>query len=532
MDSGLVSYSPDPVEPKPSFRKPSNDAFQRKYRKRSPTSGSASPLSSGSPQHSHSYSPNISMEEAGKVTNDQRTRMDEEREVERDSSHHRSGKGSDSYGKGSDVYGDNDRHSRGITQGYRRHDDSSKHQSQHRREVEERSSQRYSSRITRDLEGSSHAEYEKRDRDSDNFRDNRRNPDKPPRDRKIDDEGRRKERDSATQGRYRDIDKPANTNMEREKMGERERYRDRGEGRDDYRDYRKSLGDTRRDRVSSYEGSRGYARDSASGRDSGSRHSREIHRSSNRESERHIEDKVQRRRGDDESDRYKNKDSYNRESDDHSRGYSRSSSDYRDRSFRNGRSEDKNVHAVDDEASVGKKCKLFDADKSSGDATDRHLPSKSSTCVADDKSSLSLKQLQEPVPKETLEPVQSSANEAKIAQDLNAAKVAAMKAAGIVNRNLVGGSYLSTDEKKKLLWGNKKTSAAEESGTRWDTAMFSDRERQEKFNKLMGVKGDVKPPAEGTRGDEERQREVQLDLEKQYTAGLRRRDGRTVGLGL
>lgn len=30
----------------------------------------------------------------------------------------------------------------------------------------------------------------------------------------------------------------------------------------------------------------------------------------------------------------------------------------------------------------------------------------------------------------------------------------------------------------------------------------------------------------------EKQKEVQMDLEKQYTAGLRRRDGRTVGLGL
>lgn len=30
----------------------------------------------------------------------------------------------------------------------------------------------------------------------------------------------------------------------------------------------------------------------------------------------------------------------------------------------------------------------------------------------------------------------------------------------------------------------------------------------------------------------EKQKELQQDLEKQYTAGLRRRDGRTVGLGL
>lgn len=33
--------------------------------------------------------------------------------------------------------------------------------------------------------------------------------------------------------------------------------------------------------------------------------------------------------------------------------------------------------------------------------------------------------------------------------------------------------------------------------------------------------------------DVEKQREqLQMELEKQYTAGLRRRDGRTVGLGL
>ena len=31
---------------------------------------------------------------------------------------------------------------------------------------------------------------------------------------------------------------------------------------------------------------------------------------------------------------------------------------------------------------------------------------------------------------------------------------------------------------------------------------------------------------------QERQQELQQDLEKQFTAGLRRRDGRTVGLGL
>lgn len=43
------------------------------------------------------------------------------------------------------------------------------------------------------------------------------------------------------------------------------------------------------------------------------------------------------------------------------------------------------------------------------------------------------------------------------------------------------------------------------------------------------------PKAEQKSDDQlaEKQREqLQMDLEKQYTAGLRRRDGRTVGLGL
>ncbi|KAI3750326.1 hypothetical protein L2E82_20960 [Cichorium intybus] len=115
--------------------------------------------------------------------------------------------------------------------------------------------------------------------------------------------------------------------------------------------------------------------------------------------------------------------------------------------------------------------------------------------------------------------------------DIDAAKIAAMKAAELVNRNLIGTGVMSTDQKKKLLWGSKKSTATEESGHRWDTSMFSDRERQEKFNKLMGVKVDPKPEVQDTTLAE-KQKELQIDLEKQYTAGLRRRDGRTVGLGL
>ncbi|EPS66078.1 hypothetical protein M569_08699 [Genlisea aurea] len=120
--------------------------------------------------------------------------------------------------------------------------------------------------------------------------------------------------------------------------------------------------------------------------------------------------------------------------------------------------------------------------------------------------------------------------------DIDAAKIAAMKAAELVNKNLVGTGYMSTDQKKKLLWGNKKssTTTTEESAKRWEPAMFGDRERQEKFNKLMGVKGgDTTIDLKSENPDVEKQREqLQMELERQYTAGLRRKDGRTVGLGL
>ncbi|KAL0383441.1 UNVERIFIED_CONTAM: hypothetical protein Scaly_0631400 [Sesamum calycinum] len=113
--------------------------------------------------------------------------------------------------------------------------------------------------------------------------------------------------------------------------------------------------------------------------------------------------------------------------------------------------------------------------------------------------------------------------------DIDAAKIAAMKAAELdslalvlsldentVNRNLVGTGYMSTDQKKKLLWGNKKSTAVEESAHRWDTTMFGDRERQEKFNKLMGVKGDAKMEQKPDNPDVEKQREqLQMELEKQ-----------------
>ncbi|CAK9214231.1 unnamed protein product [Sphagnum troendelagicum] len=139
---------------------------------------------------------------------------------------------------------------------------------------------------------------------------------------------------------------------------------------------------------------------------------------------------------------------------------------------------------------------------------------------------------------------ESTAASAELANDLNAAKVAALRAAELVNKNMGIAGFFSSEYKKKLLWGSKKAAVEQEpvvaaAGTnRWDTVHFSDPERQDKFQKLMGVKGDIKdaevppPPVGAAVFTEEKQRELQEDLERQFTQGLRRRDGRTVGLGL
>ncbi|XP_019427650.1 PREDICTED: zinc finger CCCH domain-containing protein 13 isoform X2 [Lupinus angustifolius] len=120
----------------------------------------------------------------------------------------------------------------------------------------------------------------------------------------------------------------------------------------------------------------------------------------------------------------------------------------------------------EDRESSGKKTKLFVVDKDENH-DERRTSKFSHESKADSKA--------------------SKTSGFDVGNDLDAAKVAAMKAAELVNKNLVGVGGLTTDQKKKLLWG-KKSITTEESGHRWDTALFTDRERQEKFNKLMSLR--------------------------------------------
>ncbi|KAJ6912130.1 hypothetical protein NC651_014716 [Populus alba x Populus x berolinensis] len=195
------------------------------------------------------------------------------------------------------------------------------------------------------------------------------------------------------------------------------------------------------------------------------------------------------------------------------------------------KNDDKSAFGSEKPESPAKKPKLFSSSKDpdySGDVNQKQSSSSMLAQEVDNKVNVG----------------QAHANTSEAANDLDAAKVAAMKAAELVNKNLVGVGFMSTEQKKKLLWGSKKSAAPEETGRRWDTVMFGDRERQEKFNKLMslslpwclwpivGCKRRCEGGAQPDSQDAEKQKELQMDLEKQYTAGLRRRDGRTVGLGL
>ncbi|XP_010271791.1 PREDICTED: arginine/serine-rich coiled-coil protein 2 isoform X2 [Nelumbo nucifera] len=538
MESNAQSQSQDNADKKPSFRKPSNDAANRKYRRRSPGSGSASSSSDGSPKRGRSRSPVYSREEPTKVSDDRRRRRDDGREIEVDPARGR-------YGKDSDAYRHSDRQSYGSSRDYRRHDDYSRHKYT---SEGERSYQRLSSRSGREPRGDSRADNTRHESEHDKLRDygwhvDKHSLHKPDADRhRIKDKEREamdlehpkyKGKDSTTD-RTVSGRRHANSNMEETKMGDWDRHnRDRG-GRDDKRDYKRSLVDHKNDQTSYHGEYRGHGKDSTTERDDGGISLRETQKSNSKELERERNAATEKRKNDGK-DTERPKERYDRESEEHFKSDSRNSG-YRPRDVVNEQYQDKEIRANLDEES-SKKLKLFNSDTGSGSAKEGQSVAKSSTSSSDGRLSSTSKQVQE-IADKISEHAHSSAGEAEAAHDLNAAKVAAMKAAELVNRNLISGGYMTTDQKKKLLWGNKKNSNTEESSHRWDMAQFSDRERQEKFNKLMGVKGESKVDHKQDEKDggallrAEKQKELQLDLEKQYTAGLRRRDGRTVGLGL
>ncbi|XP_023517277.1 arginine/serine-rich coiled-coil protein 2-like isoform X2 [Cucurbita pepo subsp. pepo] len=346
---------------KSEFRKPSSESAGRKYRHRSPVSGSSS--LDESPKRDCSLSPKLLRDDASKDSERQPRRKDDERGEERDN-------------------------------------------------------ERYSSRSRRDSKGGVHYDHTRRDRSRDG--------------------------DSLSERHGSGSRRHSNS----EEMGKNRNIRDR-DGRDEKRDNVKHSGDYKHEQGLSHDDARGNRYDPFSGRGESRHHMKEIFKSDRKELDGEKFAKEERKYEDRETnwDKGQGKES-------------------------KGKYDGKGVF-VGNQASPAKKPKLL----SSGEEVNHELDAE------ENQSSISK---QEQDGKLSLGQGQSS--DSDFAADFSAAKVAAMKAAELVNKNLVGVGYMSTDQKKKLLWGSKKSTAVEESGHQWDTALFTDRERQEKFNKLMSLR--------------------------------------------
>ncbi|XP_028063400.1 arginine/serine-rich coiled-coil protein 2-like isoform X2 [Camellia sinensis] len=430
MESNTLYPSPENADAKAAFRKPLNDAANRKYRRRSPVGGSSS--SDGSPRREHSSSPIHSREDPASDS-DPRRRKDDGRDFDRDS-------GGNHHGRSGDSYRYFDRQSSRSSHNYQRQDDYDRHE-KHTAEVKNYSS----SRSGRESRVSIQSDHTRRESEHYRSRDHLHGDDRYSRDR-SDGSGRRsrdkeKETSSLEYQKYKGKDslsdragsgrRYTNSNVEDIKYGERDRYKGDGDGRDEKRDYVRSSRDYRNDCSPVREEHRGHRNDSTSRRDSARHRLKEASKSDPRELDGERIAKKEKRKYDDQE---------------------------------TGRHKDRYVGEPGEQ--------LEDISKFTTGANERH--------------SSSSKQAQELVVKVTSE--QSPAKVLESANDIDAAKVAAMRAAELVNRNLIGTGYMSTDQKKKLLWGNKKSTTAEEFGHHWDTALFSDRERQEKFNKLMSLR--------------------------------------------
>nr|XP_048321523.1 arginine/serine-rich coiled-coil protein 2 isoform X2 [Ziziphus jujuba var. spinosa]XP_048321524.1 arginine/serine-rich coiled-coil protein 2 isoform X2 [Ziziphus jujuba var. spinosa] len=381
----------------------------------------------GSPKREHSSSPKFSREDPGKVYEHRPRRKDDGMDSDRSRC-----------ARSSDSYRNSDRPFPRSSHGYSRHDDYIRHDKH--ADEEERNYQRLSSRSGRDSRSGAYSDHSR-------SRDHLRNVDKYSRD-KYDSSGHKRDKNSSS---------------ERAGTGRRHAYYEETErdahmigidAQDEKREYRRSTADHRSDRMLSHEESK-----SMSKKDDGKYRAKEGLKSEMKEMDGENHSKEEKKRYDDRETN-RSKDRYGKEPAEHSG--------------------EKCDFGSEDKEYPAKRHKLF----SSNNDVDSGKSVSKFTSTPDGRETCSSKQAQDG----RVTVAQAQANNSEFANDLNAAKVAAMKAAELVNKNLVGAGTMTTDQKKKLLWGNKKSTTAEESGHHWDAALFSDRERQEKFNKLMSLR--------------------------------------------
>ncbi|XP_027364211.1 arginine/serine-rich coiled-coil protein 2 isoform X2 [Abrus precatorius] len=428
MDSNLPSPPHGNYDTKNAFRKPSCDAANRNYRRRSPVEGSPSP--DGSPRHEHSSSPNAVKENSARVSHHHSRKYDGR---EQDRQYGRS-----HYGRSSDSLRNFDRHSSKSSYGHFRH-------------VKYADEDRYCERLSSRSGHESRDDHMREESDS-RSKHYQRGVDKYSRDKYDRSDHRSKEKHRETcleHHKYKDMDSSYNKSASGKKHAlydkvEREGHSRDWDGRDERRDSRRSSGNYRSDQAVSYSESRNQRDELGPQKDSGKFSLNEAFKSEQESNGQNLLWEEKRKHDDTEIGK--------------------------DKDWKTGKVG--NEICIEDKESSGKKPKLFDPDNDENYEKD-----------ADESKTTSSKVSHES--KAKLVVTKTSGFDGD--NNLDAAKIAAMRAAELVNRNLVGAGCLTTDQKKKLLWGGKKSTPTEESGHRWDTAMFSDRERQEKFNKLMVV---------------------------------------------
>ncbi|KAM3355652.1 arginine/serine-rich coiled-coil protein 2 isoform X1 [Capsicum galapagoense] len=417
MDSdGKKSLQENTMDSKGAFRKLSNDAVNRKYRRRSPVGGSSS--SEGSPFRKRGFSPISSRKDDWRHKDDY---------LDRNSSRNRQGRSGESHRK-------SDRQSSRSSRNHHRHDDYPRHD--RHTDDDDRGYSKLCSHSHRDSRVDNYSNNSKRDNDH-RSRYSSRDIDKHYHDRYEDLGHRSKNRQRETSS-FKDnglsFDRVGsggfynNSSIDDNIFRDNDRFKEHRDNRDEKGNFRS---DHKSDRSPAYEESRSNRNESNSRKDS-------QFAVMELDGEKYIKER-------------------------------RKNYEDREKIF-----EDRNVASGKGQECPSKKSKFSGMDQSSEQGKD--------ASAADGKLSSNSNEGQDPNSELTSEQgVKDS--------DIDAAKIAAMKAAELVNRNLIGTGIMTTDQKKKLLWGNKKTTTnTEESAHHWDTSLFGDRERQEKFNKLMSLR--------------------------------------------
>ncbi|XP_019245285.1 PREDICTED: splicing regulatory glutamine/lysine-rich protein 1 isoform X1 [Nicotiana attenuata] len=440
MDLDGKSSPQENVDSKGAFRKLSNDAANRKYRRRSPVGGGSS-SSDGSPARQRSSSPIPSRKDEWRHKDD---------DLDRNSSRQ---------GRIGESHRQSDRQSSRSSRSHHRNEDYSRHD--RHTDDDDKGYSKLSSHSHRDSRVNNYSNNSRRDNDH-RSRVYPRDIDKHYRGRYDDSGHRSKDRERETSS-FKDRDpsfdrvgsgrRYNNSSIDDSRYRERDRYKESRDSRDEKGDHRS---DHKSDNSPAYEDSRSNRNESNSRKDSSGHRLKEASQFDEMvlDGEKYIKE---------ERKKYEDRDQYKE------RSYYRETKE---------KFEDRNVEFGKGRESPAKKSKFSGMEQSSEQGIDGMDPAS----AADGELSSSSKQGQGPNSELALEQgVKDS--------DIDAAKVAAMKAAELVNRNLIGTGIMTADQKKKLLWGNKKTTTdTEESTHRWDTSLFGDRERQEKFNKLMSLR--------------------------------------------